>query len=286
MRLWLNGLSPHTQRNYRRYFKQFRAFCPIPIDQITLSDILAFKEHVEAMPIADGSKHFVLAAIKSFFQFVTVKLRLLPVDVAAPLRMSGVKETLGERIMSEEEVERLIIAAKPGRDRIILEMLYYTGMRRAELVGLTWADATPRDDVEGMGGQLKLFGKGKKTRTVLIPIATWAKLLALRPSSPAAAVGSADPNAADGDGRSKIFAITSGQVYRIVKSAARAAHCSPQASPHWLRHCNASHALDRGCKIHVVQQQLGHASLATTSRYLHARPKESSAAFLRPPRPM
>ena len=69
-------------------------------------------------------------------------------------------------------------------------------------------------------------------------------------------------------------------VHRVVKLAARRAGLGDAGSAHWLRHASASHALDRGCPIHLVQTTLGHASLATTSRYTHARPGDSSALHL------
>jgi site-specific recombinase XerD len=66
-----------------------------------------------------------------------------------------------------------------------------------------------------------------------------------------------------------------------VKRAARRAGVNGAASPHWLRHSHASHALDNGCKPHVLQKSLGHASLATTTGYLHVRAGEGSASFIR-----
>ncbi len=70
------------------------------------------------------------------------------------------------------------------------------------------------------------------------------------------------------------------QARRIVAAAARRAGVDAQVSPHWLRHAHASHALDRGAAIHLVQATLGHSSVATTGRYLHARPTESSSKYL------
>jgi integrase/recombinase XerD len=71
-----------------------------------------------------------------------------------------------------------------------------------------------------------------------------------------------------------------GRVRVIVRRAARRAGVTGAVSPHWLRHAHASHALDHGAPIHLVQATLGHSSVATTSRYLHARPGDSSARFL------
>lgn len=70
------------------------------------------------------------------------------------------------------------------------------------------------------------------------------------------------------------------QAWRLVREAAPRARIAAPVSPHWLRHAHASHALDRGAPIHLVQSTLGHASVATTGRYLHARPGDSSALYL------
>ena len=70
------------------------------------------------------------------------------------------------------------------------------------------------------------------------------------------------------------------QVRRIVYAAAKKAGLAQKVSPHWMRHAHASHALDRSAPIHLVQATLGHASVSTTGRYLHARPSESSSFYL------
>lgn len=67
---------------------------------------------------------------------------------------------------------------------------------------------------------------------------------------------------------------------RIVRAVARRVGIDANVSPHWLRHAHASHSLDRGAPIHLVQATLGHASIATTGKYLHARPQDSSARYL------
>jgi integrase/recombinase XerD len=70
------------------------------------------------------------------------------------------------------------------------------------------------------------------------------------------------------------------QVRRIVYAAAKKAGLEQKVSPHWMRHAHASHALDRSAPIHLVQATLGHSSVSTTGRYLHARPTESSSFYL------
>ena len=115
-----------------------------------------------------------------------------------------------------------------------------------------------------------MFGKGGKTRAVLLKTSMWQDLVALRGADPDAALfrsregGARDPS----------------QVHRVVKTAARRAGLSLAVSAHWLRHAHVSHALDRGAPVHLVQATVGHACLATTSRYAHARPSDSNSRYL------
>ena len=75
-------------------------------------------------------------------------------------------------------------------------------------------------------------------------------------------------------------ALDRSRVLRIVQEAAKRAEVEGGVSPHWLRHAHATHSLERGAPIHLVQATLGHASVATASRYLHARPSQLSAEFI------
>jgi hypothetical protein len=134
----------------------------------------------------------------------------------------------------------------------------------ARLLGAT---CNPRDDA----GQVTIFGKGGKTRVVLLTPAVRTELMALRGNA-----REDDPVFRSGKGGH----LRPVQVHRLVKQAAARARIPTATSAHWLRHAHASHALDRGAPVSLVQATLGHASVATTGRYLHARPNDSSARYL------
>ena len=106
-------------------------------------------------------------------------------------------------------------------------------------------------------------------RTVAVPAALWRELEQLAPGARPDA-----PVLPGADGKPH----HPRALHRLVRRAARRAGL--EASPHWLRHSHASHALDRGAPMHVVQQSLDHASLATTTRYLHVRCDDSSGNWL------
>ena len=119
---------------------------------------------------------------------------------------------------------------------------------------------------------ITVFGKGGKTRTILLKSGMWQELLSIKGE---AGTGDVLFRSRKGGG-----ALDASQVRRIIYAAARRAGMHQKVSPHWMRHAHASHALDRRAPIHLVQTTLGHASVSTTGRYLHARPMESSSFYL------
>ena len=120
--------------------------------------------------------------------------------------------------------------------------------------------------------QLSVMGKGGRTRQVLLPQIVSAPLLALRGDASAN-----DPVFASHKSDRRLTERTVG--YMLKRTATRAG-IAAAVSPHWLRHAHGSHALDRGATLAQVQATLGHANVATTSGYLHARPDSSSGLYL------
>jgi integrase/recombinase XerD len=152
-----------------------------------------------------------------------------------------------------------------------LEVAYFGGLRVSELVSLTWAQVIRRDGGEA---QLSIIGKGEKAREVLIPAVIASPLLANRGDAPASAP--VFPSV-----HNPGHALTKRAVNFIVTAVAARAGVNPAASVHWLRHARASHAIDNGAPITLVQATLGHGDLKTTSVYAHARPGESSGRYFK-----
>jgi integrase/recombinase XerD len=192
----------------------------------------------------------------------------LPFDVGRALRLPAVRGRLAERILPEADVHRILSLETNQRNRALLLLLYASGVRVSEACGLCWRDVRPNGD----GVQITVFGKGGKTRAIQLPATVAQVLWKLR--------GPADEDVPLFRSRKQGAALGPLAVLRIVRQAARRAGISAAVSPHWLRHAHASHALDRGAPIHLVQATLGHASITTTGRYLHARPTDSSGRFL------
>ena len=265
--LWLGTkVSVHTRRAYRCEMDRFRQAMDKPLAWVTMADLQAYAEQLGRGGHKPATQNRALTAIKSLLSFGQ-ETGYLPFNVGAAVKLRPNPDGLAQRILEESEVAKLIDQAQPGRDRLLLRLLYMSGIRVSELAQLKWCDLMPRAEA----GQITVFGKGGKTRAILLKPKTWTALLALRGEAGAVA---------------PVFRSQKGgpldvsQIRRIVYAAAKRAGLPKKVSPHWLRHAHASHALDRSAPIHLVQATLGHASVSTTGRYLHARPTESSSLYL------
>lgn len=267
--LWLGTkTSVHTRRAYQFEIERFLSIVRKPLEQITLGDLQAWNRLSDDQGLKPASQNRAITAIKSLLSFAH-GIGYLQFNPGAALKQRPSREGLAGRILTEEEVFRLIDSVAAGRDRVILSLLYYSGVRVSELCGLTWKDLQPRN----ASGQITVFGKGGRTRTILLDPATWTQLQELR-------LGVGKSDAPVFQSRKGGGALDPSQVRRIVYAATKAAGLAQKVSPHWMRHAHASHALDNNAPIHLVQATLGHASVATTGRYLHARPTESTSLYL------
>ena len=263
--VWLSTkASPHTRRAYAADAARFLGFLAgKSVARATVADVQGFADSLEG---ATSSRARTIGSIKALLSF-GLRVGYLRFDVGRAIKAPKAKDGLASRILTEEEALRMIALAPAGRDAVMVRLAYVSGVRVSELVGLVWSDAQPRDDA----GTITVLGKGQKTRTILLSAKAWAELVGLRggaaddaPIFPSRTGRHLDPSAA----------------LRAIKRIAVFAGIKRPVSPHWLRHSHASHALDRGAPVHLVQATLGHASLATTSRYTHARPTDSSARYV------
>lgn len=256
------GASAHTLRSYRGDLDQFRRFLAARrVSQLTQVDARLLRQYLAWLyqkGISRASVARKLAAIRSCLAFLTRRggLGRNPArEVSAP--------RLPKRLVSflpiDETVallERPSRASPAGsRDTAILELLYATGARVAELCGLDWAD------LDRVGASIRVRGKGAKERIIPVGDAALRALEAyLR---------------ARGDGDGPLFRnlrggrLTVRSVHRIVKARSRAAGLTRRVTPHTLRHTFATHMLDAGADLRLIQDLLGHSRLSTTQRYTH-----------------
>ena len=267
VQLWLNSKSSsETQRAYSAEVNRFLACAGKPLAAVTLADLQAYTSALQERSLKAASQNRALTALKSLLSFCH-ETGYLPFNVGAAIKLRPNRDDLAKRILQESAVAKLIDAAGSLRNRLILKLLYVSGVRVSELCRLTWSDLQPRQE----SGQITVFGKGGRTRAIVLKPKVWQELVASR-----GAAAAADPIFPSRKGGP----LDASQVRRIVYAAARKAGLAEKVSPHWMRHAHASHALDRNAPIHLVQATLGHASVSTTGRYLHARPQESSGLYL------
>jgi integrase/recombinase XerC len=276
--------SPHTLRNYQSDLEQFTDFLreraggrtPTP-DTVGLADVRAFL--VERFPVnRKASLARKLAALRSCFAYA-VREGLVAANPADLVATPKAERRLPE-VLSQEEVEALLDAPLEAdlmapRDRAMLELLYATGLRAAELTGLDLLD------VDLAAGYVRVLGKGRKERVVPVGRRALAALDAYRPLRlalraklrPAAAVAATD--AAAEAGREPLFVnhrggrLTPRSLGRVLDRRIEALALLRKIHPHVLRHSFATHLLDRGADLRSIQELLGHASLSTTQRYTH-----------------
>lgn len=254
---WLHGRPATTVRKYRAVVTAFLAECADPAN-IAVSDVQGYLNR--RSHLAPSSRNAALAAIKSFLRYAH-DTGVVPRDVGRLVRSERQRDRLAERIIGRDDVLRMITGEDDLRNRALLMLLYYGGLRVSEAVNLTWSDIVPR----AQSYMLVVYGKGGKVRALGLPPVVRDALSAIRERERAS---------------ERVFSLSVRQAERIVKAAAVEAGLSPKVSCHWLRHCHASHALDAGAPIHLVRDTLGHSSISTTSRYLHANPRDSSANYL------
>src|SRR5437867_2628055 len=178
LKLWLHGRSPNTQRAYGSDVSRFRSFVGKFLQAVTLADLQDFADSLTGL--APATQCRVLSSVKSLLAFGH-RIGYLAFDVGRPLRLPANRNRLAERILAEGAVLKILALEPSRRNRALLRLLYAAGLRVFELCALTWQHLQERDNA----GQVTVFGKGGKTRTVLLSAATWQDLRGLGLGPPA-----------------------------------------------------------------------------------------------------
>ncbi|MYF39901.1 MAG: tyrosine-type recombinase/integrase [Rhodothermaceae bacterium] len=268
--LWLKGKSAHSQEAYTRDVEQFVDFVDLPLSEIKLQHFWDWADHLKKLGALPSTQARKLAAVKSLFSFGH-RIGYLQFNVGVAITLPNIPDQLAERILLEEDIVAIVSQAHTLRNRVLLKLFYASGARVSELTSVFWGALIPRENQQG---QVSLLGKGNKVRTLMLPAPIWNDLMELKSESEFSESNHPVFRSRKGGSLSRQ------QIWRIVRDAARAAGFDKNISPHWLRHAHASHALDHGAPVHLVKESLGHRSLATTSKYTHARPDESSSKYL------
>jgi integrase/recombinase XerC len=269
------NVSPHTLRNYLSDLAQFTQFLiarGLAVRERNQVDVSKVDIHVVRAYLAalakDRKKSSIarkLAAVKGFFKYL-VAAHHLEKDPLVAIQTPKQEKPLPS-FLSIDDVFHLLDGIKiktalDVRDRAILEVLYSTGLRVSELVGLNWSD------IDCSLGIVRVVGKGSKERIVAIgktALKTLEEYSLEQKQKWRVRCKGDDPvflNRAGGR-------ITTRSVARIVEKHLKATGIAVKIGPHGLRHTFATHLLNNGADLRVIQELLGHASLSTTQRYTH-----------------
>jgi integrase/recombinase XerD len=266
------GLAANTLTSYRRDLSRWTSWLAATgrerLSEVTESDVASFLAALRAgdedhPPLSASSAGRAVVAVRGLHRFA-LREGWTAVDAARQVRPPVPARRLPKAI-SVDQVEALLSAPDDDtalglRDRALLELLYGTGARISEAVGLDV------DDLDRQAGLVRLDGKGGKQRVV--PVGSYAGeaveayLVRGRPSLAAAGVGTPALFLNARGGR-----LSRQSAWTVLRSAAQRAGITTGVSPHTLRHCFATHLLDGGADVRVVQELLGHASVTTTQVY-------------------
>lgn len=265
------GLSAHTIEAYGRDIASFGTFLNgKQWKEVAPADILSFLGELKAKKYANSTICRMLVAVKVFFRFLK-KEGEIGVDLGNYFDTPKLWQLIPE-VMTTEEVDALLAQPKTedaigARDKAVLELLYATGMRVSELCNLRMNDLSDTF--------VKVIGKGKKER--LIPVGKKA-------------IEAVDHYLLHFRGEVKeengpLFISPRGKpidritVWNRVKIYARSAGIMKEISPHTLRHSFATHLLENGADLRLIQDMLGHEDIGTTDRYTHVTGNRIKTAF-------
>lgn len=241
--LKLRGYSEATQEAYLRYNERFNDHLDKPLDNASQDDVKAFL----ASLINEDKASATIAQARSAILFY--QNQVLDKD------MSNVQTPKIEKklpvVLTKEEVQGVIEAPSHSKSQAMLMMLYSTGIRVSELVSLKWEDLEPENGV----GWVRQ-GKGDKDRMITLSDRVIEKLEEVGHDSKYVFPG-------------RKGQMTTRNVQRIVKRAADKAGVTKDVTPHTLRHSYATHLLEDGNDLRLIQELLGHSNLQTTEIYTH-----------------
>jgi len=273
--LEVRGGSASTRRSYASDLQQLMewlAACGCTVDTLDRRAVRAYSAHLGRRGYAPATLARKLSTLRGLSRFLTERgvlgadpTRLLP----GPRRRRRLPH-----VLSQAEVEALLTAAGGTdplalRDRAILELLYGCGLRSQEVVALALADLKPAQAqiiVHGKGGKMRVVPVGEEAAAAVCRYLERGRglLAAGREDAARAAAAERRPLLLSRSGR----ALLTSDIRRLVVRYCRRAGLDA-ASPHMLRHAYATHMLERGADLRVIQELLGHASVSTTQVYTH-----------------
>jgi integrase/recombinase XerD len=268
---WLYQKGQKTQRYYKRIVREFfNYYQGLTLKTTEVTHLALFLKTYGIN--SDATRNTYKNALSSLFSFAT-KTGYLQRNPALALESIKTPDKIYSKVLSKAQVEQMIRKEQSLRNRMILKILYYTGIRVDEISKLRKTSFQKTEN----GVIMMVEGKGRKVRSIHLPQHLAVDIQEYSLNLPSDYLFTTQKNCFE------VFQpLSNSQIFRIVKFSAKTAKLSVAPSPHWLRHTSATHAIEAGAPIHVVQRSLGHESISTTGKYLDLRPKESVGDYLKP----
>lgn len=250
-------MGPKTQKDYIRSCKRFTVFLGRSPETATADDIRRFQLELAQSPLSIFNRNGIVTGVKFLFRVTLRRLDLVAAfyHVRKPVTIPPV--------LSADEVEQLLTAAKSLRVRVMLSLAYGCGLRAGEVIRLRAGDIDSAQNIVRV-----VQSKGRKDRLVMLPPCVLALSRQWWPERPT----NQDADMAPQDrwlfpGRVPGRPITTRQLNRLFHEAARSAGIRKRVTLHTLRHSFATHLLEHGTDIRLIQALLGHHRLETTAHY-------------------
>ena len=273
------GQAEHTQRTYASLLNKFVVWAEsqklTDWKQVELRHLMAFLQHERERSLAHEPKesnrrlsgesvYLEIAALRAFYRFAENE-KHLPTNVAENLSLPRRWKRL-PKSLSSAEIEKLLQPEQPVSpqtlcDQAILELAYASGLRRSELCGLRL------EQLHLEAGFLNVIGKGNKERVVPVGSPAVAALNRYLNDARPKLVKPRSPASVFLTRRGSAFASIT--MWNRIKRRVRLANISRNVTPHMLRHSFATHLLEHGADLRVIQEMLGHATISTTELYTH-----------------
>ncbi len=255
------ALSPRTIESYEYFMGKFSDFIKKPLAEVQKEDINAFIRSYQERGTSKNSLNTIQTCIICFYTWARDNEKIQGNPLKAVIRIK--REKTLPIYLTMDEMKLLIDTAVDERDNLIVKLLYTTGVRVSELVNIK------KKDIDFKTGDIKIFGKGSKERIVNI--------------SSLFVMDQIYKYSLEFDDEQKIIDLDTATVQDTIRKLRKQAGIKKKVTPHKLRHSFATHLLQSGGNIVVIQQLLGHSNLNTTQIYAHTTMEEKRKSLQNSP---
>ena len=262
----LDQRSQLTRQQYQSNIKQFVNFIGCQLSEVKIEDIQLYIRMLELKGNKPSTIKGKLSIVKSLFSFA-FRVGYLPSNVAVLIKSPKVHRRIASMRINHQDIRRMVEGANSLRDKLIIKMMYFLGLRVSEVLRLTWKDFY----FDNSDTKVFISGKGNRERSLIIPNQLYHELLGLKSEDIDYVFHAYQRNE-----------MLKRQAVNIMLNRLKnRLGIDSHIHPHKFRHEHSMASLDNGCDIHLLSRSLGHSSVSITeSYYLNGREKQSSSTYI------